>query len=270
MTSRSLYLSPHLDDAVLSCGGLICRQVHEGTRVLVVTIFAGTPPHAVLSPFAAEMHARWRITADPVAVRREEDRRAMEVLRADYVHLEYPDAIYRSEVDSFRYVSDEDLFGSLHPSDAALVPSVAASIAGTCSLQDTMIYAPLAVGNHVDHQLGRDVVLTLDVSPSQVVFYEDFPYAEDPGKVTKAVETLGAGMLEPLPQQFDEVCLGAKTRAISAYRSQMATLFGTNVEMAIQVRDHARAFAPGQRFGERFWRMKAGEAHREGSVPRPV
>ena len=48
-----VYLSPHLDDAVLSCGGLIHRQVVAGQRPLVVTIFAGTPPVDVeLSDFA--------------------------------------------------------------------------------------------------------------------------------------------------------------------------------------------------------------------------
>ena len=91
-----IYLSPHLDDAVLSCGGRIWQQARAGGRVLVVTVFASPPaPGAPLSPFARSLHARWGHPAGAVARRQEEDRAAVAILGAQAVHWPYADCIYR-------------------------------------------------------------------------------------------------------------------------------------------------------------------------------
>ena len=71
-----VYLSPHLDDAVFSCGGVIYQQTSMGDEVLVVTICAGEPMTDQLSPFAQGLHERWGIDQASVEVRREEDLRA--------------------------------------------------------------------------------------------------------------------------------------------------------------------------------------------------
>jgi LmbE family N-acetylglucosaminyl deacetylase len=55
-----VYLSPHLDDAVLSCGGLIHRQVRAGQPPLVITLFSGQPAaDAHVSAFTQSQHTRW-------------------------------------------------------------------------------------------------------------------------------------------------------------------------------------------------------------------
>ncbi|MBA4379671.1 MAG: PIG-L family deacetylase, partial [Anaerolinea sp.] len=56
---RWIYISPHLDDAVLSCGGLIWEQSHAGTQVEIWTVCTGDPPEGPLSPFAEVLHAEW-------------------------------------------------------------------------------------------------------------------------------------------------------------------------------------------------------------------
>jgi len=38
---RWIYISPHFDDAVLSCGGLIWEQTHKGITVEIWTVCAG-------------------------------------------------------------------------------------------------------------------------------------------------------------------------------------------------------------------------------------
>ena len=40
---RHIFLSPHLDDVVYSCGGTLGVQVSTGIRPLVITVFAGVP-----------------------------------------------------------------------------------------------------------------------------------------------------------------------------------------------------------------------------------
>ena len=57
---RHIYLSPHLDDAALSCGGGIAAQRAAGERVLVVTFCTGAPaPDMQFSDLAQEFHRKW-------------------------------------------------------------------------------------------------------------------------------------------------------------------------------------------------------------------
>ncbi|MGB9301569.1 MAG: PIG-L family deacetylase [Anaerolineae bacterium] len=255
MSARAIFLSPHFDDAVLSCGGLIRRQVLSGTPVLVVTVFAGEPQHVELSAYATQIHSRWGNATHPTTVRRKEDRSAMNLLGAEYLHLAYADAIYRFSQDSFVYSSDQELFGPIHPSEATLVSRLAAMVAGLPTSQDVTVYAPLAVGNHVDHQLVRDSLLSLQAGSSQIVFYEDYPYVDKPGALTDALRMLGTQEWESELQLLDEQCLKAKIAAIAAYQSQMATLFEGDKTMALRVREYSRAVSPDQGFAERYWRI---------------
>lgn len=255
MRKLAVYLSPHLDDAALCCGGLIRRQVLGGTHVLVVTVFAGAPQHRDLSTFAAQTHARWGNDPSPAAMRGEEDRRALALLGADCLHLEYPDAIYRSHGGSFLYSSDEELFGSIHPADANLPSQLAAAMVDLRLPQDSTVYAPLSVGNHVDHQLVRNALLSLRARPNEIVFYEDYPYVDRPGALTSTLEALGNRVWESELQPFDETCLEAKIEAIAAYRSQMDSLFGSATAMGIRVHDYARAVSPEEGLAERYWRV---------------
>jgi LmbE family N-acetylglucosaminyl deacetylase len=252
--TTTIFLSPHLDDAVLSCGGLICSQALAGTRVLVVTIFAGEPTLAGLSPLAAELQVRWGNTENPVAARRQEDRCAMGRLGAESLHLEYLDAIYRADDAGFLYLSDEGLFGSPHASDGGLASRIATSLSSIEALKEATLFAPLAVGNHVDHQLVRDAVLAARELSRRVIFYEDYPYVEQPGQLTRALERIGPAGWEAEVQALAEEWLQAKIEAIATYRSQLATLFGGEQTMISRVRDYAHAVSPDQEYGERYWR----------------
>ncbi len=183
-THTHVYLSPHLDDAVLSCGGRIWQQVQAGERALVVTIFAGVPsPDAPLSPFAQALHALWGL-ADAIAARREEDTAALALLQAEAVYWPYLDCIYRQAPDgSFFCDSEETLFGEVHPAEGALIAELAGRFRALTLEQGGTLYAPLAVGHHVDHQVVRRAVAGIE----DVVYYEDYPYAEEPGALEAAL-----------------------------------------------------------------------------------
>jgi LmbE family N-acetylglucosaminyl deacetylase len=86
---HAVYLSPHLDDAALSCGGQIAQQTAAGLPVLIVTLMAGDPPARPLSPFAQQLHTRWQLHDAPTAVaaRRAEDTAACRHLAAEYVPI---------------------------------------------------------------------------------------------------------------------------------------------------------------------------------------
>lgn len=255
MATNVMYLSPHLDDVALSCGGLIHLQAQAGVATLVVTIFAGAPLRSELSPFAAELHAHWGHLTEPVAVRREEDEKAMRLLGAHYIHLKYPDAIYRFDSDSFLYLCDEDLFSSLHPSDLKLVSHISEAIIEIYARQRSTIYAPLAVGNHVDHQLVREAALTLHRGSYPVVFYEDYPYVEVPGALTRELERIGIERWTEQVQKLDEENLAMKIEAIASYASQVDRLFQRRGLMAERVRGYALTLGSQEGYGERYWAL---------------
>ncbi|HPL30435.1 MAG TPA: PIG-L family deacetylase, partial [Anaerolineae bacterium] len=151
-----LYLAPHLDDAVLSCGGLIHRQAQAGHDVLVLTVFAGDPPPGPRSGFAALLAQLWEAPEEPMAVRRVEDQAALASLGARWQHWAYPDCIFRSDPESgeFCYPIRDAIFGQVHPAErAALVDELAARLAESCrEWQPEAVYSLLTAGHHVDHQ----------------------------------------------------------------------------------------------------------------------
>ena len=117
--------------------------------------------------------------ADATALRKIEDERYAYFSEASVIELDLPDAVYRG------YEGDEQLLGALRDDDEAPYELLRSEI---LRLEPQMVYFPLAVGNHVDHQLCRDVGVALlgerrqwvMPAPSfvgRVAFYEDFPYA---------------------------------------------------------------------------------------------
>src|SRR5436305_1492700 len=114
---RHIFVEPHFDDVALSCGGSVVAFAARGEPVLVVTLFAGNPgATADVTEFAAGQHARWGGAADPIAERELEQRAALARLGADWLPLEFFDAIYRGE----QYRSEDELFGSVKPGDTRL------------------------------------------------------------------------------------------------------------------------------------------------------
>jgi len=237
----SIYLAPHLDDAVLSCGGQIFEETRRGKRVLVVTLMAGDPP-ARVSEYAQHLHTRWQLARDAVAVRRREDRAACAILAADTLHCQIADCIYRvhPKTGAPLYLSDGDIFGNVHPADAPLVAEIAALLAGLPAA--ARVVAPLTVGHHVDHQLVRQAAE--HCFGHQLEFYEDYPYVQTPGSLDFLPQTGWHMRILPLGPQARQ----AKIEAILAYRSQMSTFFVNRADLTAQVLGYANSVG-----GERVW-----------------
>lgn len=244
-----IYLSPHLDDAVLSCAGRMHRQARAGGRVAVVTVFAGSPdPSTSLSPYARELHARWGQPIDAVEQRRKEDREALALLGVDAVQWSYKDCIYRRTPEGdYAYASEEALWGRLHPAETGLIRELKDRVADLPLALDGVLYVPLAVGHHVDHRIVRRAV---EEGWWDLVYYEDYPYAEDVESL-EATEVEGIWRAELVP--LSDKDLEAKIEAIARYRSQVSSFWADRSEMEASV----RAFV--SRHGieapaERYWR----------------
>ena len=164
MTTRNLvvFLSPHLDDAVLSCAGAIRHHVVLGDRVVVATVFSD---------------------GANASLRRDEDHAAVASLGAEAVHLGLLDAPERLGIARSHRALVED--ADVREADVAAVRhAIHADVHG---VHDARIYAPLGVGEHVDHR----VVHAASCELPGAVFYEDRPYAFLAGAVRARLLALG-------------------------------------------------------------------------------
>jgi LmbE family N-acetylglucosaminyl deacetylase len=250
---RPVYVSPHLDDAVLSCGGLIHQQAQQGLQPLVITVFAGVSELRQLSPFAEQLHGRWGLSVDAVARRRCEDATALSFIGAEYEHCNYLDCIYRQDPHSgeFLYASEAALFDEVHPVEQGLMDELKRYLE-LLPVETTLIYAPLAVGHHVDHQLVSRAALCLRRHGFHVRFYEDFPYADDPSRLARALQQWTTQPRACL-QLLDAPTVAKKILAISHYRSQLNMLFGGEETVERRVRSYLLAVGGGQGCAERYW-----------------
>ncbi|MFW6183238.1 MAG: PIG-L deacetylase family protein [Chloroflexota bacterium] len=246
-TYERIYLSPHLDDVALSCGGQIFQQAKAGQRILIATVAAGEPQTEIRSFFAEYLHHNWGLPADEaVAMRRAEDEAAAEQLGAEVQHWTLPDAIYRlhPETEEPLYTSNEDIFGPLHPAEHRLVQELAEQMARLPEAKT--IVAPLAVGNHVDHQLVR--LAAEETFGRDLLYYEDYPYVQRSPQSLQ--EQLSAGNdWQPQVIPLSEAAICARVAACRQYGSQLGTLFNDAQTMEALLRDHVAQVG-----GERLWR----------------
>ncbi len=151
MTRSITILSPHLDDAVLSCW-----HVLDGPGdVSVVNVFAGVPAASCDLP-------EWdRVTGATnssrrVIERQAEDAEALSLAGRRAVNLGFLDEQYRLEEQLLGPLIDHVL--------AALVPG-------------STLYAPASLGEHPDHDLVRALGLELHSRGFAVRLYADLPHA---------------------------------------------------------------------------------------------
>lgn len=257
--SRPIFLSPHPDDAVLSCGGWIYQLAQDGARPIVITLFGGDrPDQTALSAFARSLHERWQLGDDAPARRRDEDRAACDRLGCYLIQLPFADAIYRVDEHSQPlYDSEEAIFGQVH--DRVLIDRVAAAVRSRVERLNSLgslarLYTPLTAGQHVDHVITR---LAAEQLPTELIYYEDYPYAERPeymaqvwGETEDALddwvsETIG----------LSEGALQAKLEAFWQHRSQISTFYRDEGEVRQRMRAYAE-FVGGGQPAERYWRKR--------------
>jgi LmbE family N-acetylglucosaminyl deacetylase len=251
-------LSPHLDDAVLSCGGAIHRHTAAGEAVQVITVFAGDFSEDDISPFAALQHSYWGDPPWPMPLRRAEDAAALTSLAAQVLHLDYLDAVYRAAPEgAWLYTEERALWQGVHSADPMVrggMEDLVDRLAGLIPSRDqALVYAPLGVGRHVDHEITHRAARQLLEMGYQVAFYEDYPYAERSGALESALVAAGADGWRSEAIALDAADLTAKVSALSYYRSQLAVLFGGAEAMPGHVWSFATTRSPQPCLAERIW-----------------
>jgi LmbE family N-acetylglucosaminyl deacetylase len=232
-----VYISPHLDDVALSCGGRILSERALSRSVLVVTVFtADAGPCQNIPP-------RVRARVGEMEKRRREDERAMERLGVDFLWLGYPEAIFRDRVYHTLYGA----FSRMATSDHDVIARLASEFHELLKrVRPQRVYWPLGVGHHADHRVvfeagvrvaegiasrgsregsGRSAdapSLSLALSECgngpDLYFYEDAPYALIPHLVEHRLDMVRARSLQE--HTLESCSIWARTR--DAYAAMMS------------------------------------------------
>jgi LmbE family N-acetylglucosaminyl deacetylase len=215
-TPPVVILSPHLDDAVLSCWHLLCGP----GEVEVINVFAGTPEPGSGSSWWDRASGATD-SAQRMQERRAEDAEAFAIAGRKAVHLDFLDEQY-DPVDQ----SEETILSALR---SMIAP-------------DAVVYVPAALGEHGDHERVRSAGLRLAASGQPVRLYADHPHAVRRGwpawidgaeseagrDVIKhwdsRLEDVGVDRTRPEIHHLDDAEQERKLLAVSAYRTQIPAL----------------------------------------------
>jgi LmbE family N-acetylglucosaminyl deacetylase len=250
-----IIFSPHLDDAVLCCGGMMTKYIAAGDSVTMQTVFCGIvqPPY---SPLATNFHNKWGNPKNMVRLRRAEDLAAGVKLGAEVVHGNRVEPIYRKgERGQWLYHEVGDIFGERHPADDRLVEEIFEEIIGRDDITDSNLYFPLGIGHHVDHIIMFEVGVMILERGYDVQFYEDFPYTIQKDNFEARRQELPG--FEPVTILLSEDEMDAKIEAFLYYRSQVPMLFKDFDRVSEVFRRFGRSITQDEEsFGERLWIIK--------------
>lgn len=211
----ALIVSPHLDDAVLSCGQLLADRAN----ITVATVFAGTPPDPALST-EYDANCGFRNAGSAINLRRAEDEVAVGSLKGRVAHLNFLDGQYDDERPS-------------------TVDIASALLDLAARLQPEFVVMPIGLV-HPDHELTADACLAAFGGVPALYAYEDMPSRVLwPESVPPRFDWLRShGFDFELGEPGGAGSIAKKQRAVRSYRSQ---LWALNIHAVL--------------VPERFWRI---------------
>ncbi|MHA1202091.1 MAG: PIG-L family deacetylase [Candidatus Heimdallarchaeaceae archaeon] len=140
---QHIFLSPHLDDAVVSCGGTIAKLVYQREDVLVLTVFTKNPD---IKKIPKKFH-KFAIYDQ----RKREDQNALNRLSVNYKWLGVEERSYRrpflkkpSNIFKIKLSEGLEQFSNITTIQAELDNLIE-------KYPKAKFYVPLAIGNHFDH-----------------------------------------------------------------------------------------------------------------------
>jgi LmbE family N-acetylglucosaminyl deacetylase len=170
----SVYVAPRAADLALSCAGRLAHEAQTGLKLLVVTVFGP----GLDGPFSPEQAMEERAA------------RALVRLGVSHFGLEVPEARRRSEL----YGTYAGLLEARDVGDEAWAGQAAEVLTEIGHrTRAKQVYAPLAVGGHIDHQLAHEAARAAFAADGRNVFlYEDRPEALVSGAVRIRLAQMGA------------------------------------------------------------------------------
>jgi len=229
--TKCFFISPHLDDAVLSAGQLLMLLAKK-VPVVPITVFTeATMDRPTISAKQFLKYSGYQDAEKLFLARKKEDMTAMQTLGLQAKNLGYVEAMWRRKTSKtskflgnvlpeFAYVYPIYRFlitsGRIAKSDEKLKKRLISQLQEVIGKdKNYLVFAPLGVGGHVDHVLVRKVCEK--AFEKRLVYWSDFPYNKRTGFVGRA------------PVDYREMRLSvdmkAKSALIKKYKSQIKGLF---------------------------------------------
>ncbi len=230
---KLLIVSPHFDDAVLSCGGRMCSKEWENSDISIVNVFSEIfigkemLSDVIIKYMAEDMsishnNINQKTCEKWIHERKKEEVNATYVLRVNSFNLGYIDAIFRMFNNQYIYNTEEKLFLG-QERERVLLEQLINQFSNICKYY-SKCYFPAGIGNHPDHILLHQVGKEMQRRNVKVGFYCELPY------------TIDNDILEGKRYEIDEENnYKKKIRAVSEYRTQLNWLLrkGDNLETLI-------------------------------------
>jgi len=248
-----IYFSPHLDDAVLSCGGFL-KKNHK-KKQLIINIFSGEYNGLTTWDLSSGIKSR-----QPIKIRKKEDKHALSLVKAKVIYLNFLDNLVFT-----------DLKKSTRPFlDLLKIKNQIYQIINKNKSTIEAIFFPLSVF-HPDHvlvsKIGRTIKNRLKNQKIRVYFYDEFPHCIKNKSYQKKI-------LKNYNPVYFEINreIYTKIKMVILYKSQLTPLlkifypkvkFKTNIEdtwKKILLNYHKNiSFQSGNKnakYCERFWILK--------------
>ncbi len=186
------FISPHLDDAIFSVGGIISYLAGR-TNVYIINVFtkASRGPYTLSARRA--ILGKAKDAQDLYRIRKIEDKRVFESLGVKSLNLGFTEALYRrTNIRKLKKLTmflgkvfPEFLFlyptywfhinrGKIHQEDNELIEKISKKLRKLIpKRKKVLIFCPLADNSHVDHLLVKEAVCR---NFKNVWFWQDLPY----------------------------------------------------------------------------------------------
>lgn len=184
--NRCYFISPHLDDAILSAGGLI-STLAKTHKVKVITIFSKASEKPYTFFCRRYLNTCHYQDADMFFKdRKKEDQRLFHRLGIDPQYLDFADAAWRKKTKKNWLINILPELSHLYPTrfhilsgrisqeDIILIDQIKKKLISFIPPnKKTIVFCPLAIGQHVDHIIVREICRQIF---KQVIFWSDYPY----------------------------------------------------------------------------------------------
>lgn len=230
-----IFISPHLDDVVFSCGGYLRQLINSGNRVIVTTVITADDSSGLpLSWLGNRILRGWGSGDGQIfSLRCAEDSNALGRLGAEIIHLGFLDCIYRRDNDQKPLYNRRVINVPLHAHDLNVfkpaLENKLKSVLSQFPAHNSRVVCPLTIGGHVDHLLVRQAVEAVTPAP-QRVYYEEYPYL-------LRNEKIGMKLMEfqPVIVRLEPENITARLDASACYLSQIPGLFPTTLEISREI-----------------------------------
>ncbi len=188
--THCFFVSPHLDDAIFSAGGLI-SELSGKVPMTVINVFTSSGDSKnTLSAKAFLKQCGYKSKEKLFTDRIDEDKAIFDTLGIKVINLGEVDALWRQK-DGFiskilRNILPElsNIYptykfhicrGKISNNDQKLIERLSCRLVNLLPNDNYLIFSPFGIGKHVDHLVTRETCLSM-VPREKLIFWADFPY----------------------------------------------------------------------------------------------